>query len=511
MQGVGSELSPGTTFAGHRIDALAGRGGMAVVYKATDLALGRCVALKLIAPGMAQDDVFRARFERECRLAATIHHPHAVEIFQAGQEDGQLYVTMRYVEGTDLRHILEAESLLDAGRAVTIVAQVAGALDEAHRRGLVHRDVKPGNILVARENGTEHAFLTDFGLSKTVAAAEEDLTRTGFAMGTADYMSPEQARGVEVDARADVYALGCVLFKALTGKVVFERDSDVEKMWAHVQDAPPWLLDVRPELPWALGDVLAGALAKAPSERPRSAGAFAREAVAALERGDDVTRERAPGAPLRVVVADDSVLLRTGVAGVLQAAGFDVVAQAGDADELMREVRAHRPDVAVVDIRMPPTHTNEGLQAARVIREELPGIGVLVLSQYVEMAYAVELLGESAEGVGYLLKDRVADGDSLANAVRQVGQGGSALDPEVVARMLDRRRPEGPLDKLSPREREVLGRMAEGQSNQAIADGLDMSERVVERHVSSIFTKLELPSGAAGHRRVLAVLTYLRS
>ena len=461
--GGGAELSPGTTFAGHRIDAAAGRGGMAVVYRATDLALGRCVALKLIAPGVAQDDVFRARFERECRLAATIHHPHAVEIFQAGQEEGLLYVTMRYVEGTDLRHILEAESPLDAERAVTIVAQVAGALDEAHRHGLVHRDVKPGNILIARENGSEHAFLTDFGLSKTVAAAE-DLTRTGFAMGTADYMSPEQARGIEVDARADVYALGCVLFKALTGNVVFERDSDVEKMWAHVQDAPPWLLDVRPELPWALGDVLAGALAKAPSERPRSAGAFAREAVAALERGDDGARERAPGAPLRVVVADDSVLLRTGVAGVLEAAGFDVVAQAGDADELMREVRAHRPDVAVVDIRMPPTHTNEGLQAARIIREELPGTGVLVLSQYVEMAYAVELLGESAEGVGYLLKDRVADGDSLANAVRQVGQGGSALDPEVVARMLDRRRPEGPLDKLSPREREVLGRMAEDVS-----------------------------------------------
>jgi serine/threonine-protein kinase len=484
---------------------------MAVVYKATDLALGRCVALKLIAPGMAQDDVFRARFERECRLAAAIHHPHAVEIFSAGEEDGLLYVTMRYVEGTDLRRILEGGPL-EPERAVGIVAQVAGALDEAHRHGLVHRDVKPGNILVARENGSEHAFLTDFGLSKTVAAAEEDLTRTGFAMGTADYMSPEQARGVEVDARADVYALGCVLFRSLTGSVVFERDSDVEKMWAHVQDPPPWLLDVRPDLPYALGEVVASALAKQASERPRSAGSFAREAVAALERGDEGgARDRAPGAPLRVIVADDSVLLRTGVAGVLSAAGFDVVAEAGDADELMRQVRAHRPDVAVVDIRMPPTQTDEGLRAARAIRQELPGTGVLVLSQYVEMTYAVELLGESAEGVGYLLKDRVADGDSLANAVRQVGQGGSALDPEVVARMLARRRPEGPLDKLSPREREVLGRMAEGQSNQAIAESLELSERVVERHVSSIFSKLELPAGAAGHRRVLAVLTYLRA
>jgi DNA-binding NarL/FixJ family response regulator len=509
---MGSQLDVGSTFAGHRIDAMAGHGGMAVVYRATDLALGRCVALKLIAPSMAQDDEFRARFERECRLAATIHHPHAVEIFHAGEEDGLLYVTMRYVEGTDLRAILEHESPLEPARAVGLVGQVAGALDEAHRHGLVHRDVKPANILVARENGTEHAFLTDFGLSKTIAAAEEALTRTGFAMGTADYMSPEQAKGIEVDARADIYALGCVLFRALTGSMVFERDSDVEKMWAHVQDPPPWLLDLRPELPWALGEVLASALAKERSERPRSAGAFAREAVAALERPDDgASRERAPGAPLRVVVADDSVLLRAGVAGVLAEAGFDVVAQAGDADELLREVRAHRPDVAVVDVRMPPTHTDEGLQAARVIRAEFPGTGVLVLSQYVEVRYAVELLEESAEGVGYLLKDRVADGDSLANAVRQVGQGGSALDPEVVARMLDRRRPEGPLDRLSPREREVLGRMAEGQSNQAIAESLDLSERVVERHVSSIFSKLELPSGAAGHRRVLAVLTYLRA
>jgi DNA-binding NarL/FixJ family response regulator len=509
---MGSQLEVGSTFAGHRIDAVAGRGGMAVVYRATDLALGRQVALKLIQPSMAQDDVFRARFERECRLAATIHHPHAVEIFHAGEEDGLLYVTMRFVEGTDLRAILEAESPLEPVRAVGLVAQVAGALDVAHRHGLVHRDVKPANILVARENGSEHAFLTDFGLSKTVAAAEEALTRTGFAMGTADYMSPEQAKGVEVDARADIYALGCVLFRALTGSMVFERSSDVEKMWAHVQDPPPWLLDLRPELPWALGEVVATALAKERSERPRSAGAFAREAVAALERPDEaVARDRAPGAPLRVVVADDSVLLRAGVAGVLAEGGFEVVAQAGDAEELLREVRAHRPDVAVVDIRMPPTHTDEGMRAAQVIRSEFPGTGVLVLSQYVEVRYAMELLGESAEGVGYLLKDRVADGDSLANAVRQVGQGGSALDPEVVARMLDRRRPEGPLDRLSPREREVLGRMAEGQSNQAIAESLELSERVVERHVSSIFTKLDLPSGAAGHRRVLAVLTYLRA
>jgi DNA-binding NarL/FixJ family response regulator len=218
----------------------------------------------------------------------------------------------------------------------------------------------------------------------------------------------------------------------------------------------------------------------------------------------------APGA-MRVVVAEDSVLLRAGVVHLLEAAGFDVVAQAGDAEELMREVREHRPDVAVTDIRMPPSHTDEGLRAAAKIREELPGIGVLVLSQYAEEAYAVELLGESAEGVGYLLKDRVADPRGFADSVRTVGQGGSALDPEVVAQMLSRTREASPLDALSPRQRDVLARMAEGHSNNAIAQELGLSERAVERDIGAIFAKLDLPAGNEGHRRVLAVLTFLRS
>jgi len=214
---------------------------------------------------------------------------------------------------------------------------------------------------------------------------------------------------------------------------------------------------------------------------------------------------------VRVILADDSMLLRVGVVHLLEAAGFDVVGQAGDADELLRHVRAQRPDVAITDIRMPPTHTDEGLRAARTIRSELPGTGVLVLSQYAEEAYAVDLLGESAEGVGYLLKDRVADPRGFADAVRQVGQGGSALDPEVVARMLNRRRAAGPLDALSARQRDVLSRMAEGHSNHAIAGELELSERAVERDVGTIFSKLDLPTGNEGHRRMLAVLTYLRA
>jgi DNA-binding NarL/FixJ family response regulator len=211
------------------------------------------------------------------------------------------------------------------------------------------------------------------------------------------------------------------------------------------------------------------------------------------------------------VLADDSVLLREGVARLLGEAGFEVVGQAGDAEDLLRKVRAHRPDVAVVDVRMPPTHTDEGLRAAVQIRRELPGTGVLVLSQIVEDAYALELVAENAEGVGYLLKDRVADLDRFADAVRRVGEGGSALDPEVVAQLLGRRRRDDPLEELTPREREVLELMAEGRSNHAIAEQMVVTERAVEKHVTSIFSKLGLPPAPEDHRRVLAVLTFLRS
>ncbi|HEY4778356.1 MAG TPA: response regulator transcription factor [Solirubrobacterales bacterium] len=212
---------------------------------------------------------------------------------------------------------------------------------------------------------------------------------------------------------------------------------------------------------------------------------------------------------MRVVVADDSTLLREGVVRLLEEAGIEVVGQAGDAEELMRKVRAHKPDVAVVDVRMPPTHTDEGLRAAREIRAELPDTAVLVLSQYVEVAYARELLAESAEGLGYLLKDRVADVTVLTDAVRRVGAGGSALDPEVVSQMLGRRRRDDPLEELTPREREVLGLMAEGRSNAAIAAELVVTERAVEKHVTGIFSKLDLPSSGEDHRRVLAVLRFL--
>jgi DNA-binding NarL/FixJ family response regulator len=211
------------------------------------------------------------------------------------------------------------------------------------------------------------------------------------------------------------------------------------------------------------------------------------------------------------VVAEDSVLLREGIVRLLEDAGMEVVAQAGDGEDLLRKVRAHKPDVAITDIRMPPTHTDEGLRAAHEIRGELPDVGVLVLSQYVEESYAMELLAENAAGLGYLLKDRVADVNAFVDAVRRVAAGGSALDPEVVSQLMGRKRRDDPLEELTPRERDVLALMAEGRSNQAIAEELVVTERAIEKHITSIFGKLDLAAAPQDHRRVLAVLAYLRS
>ena len=214
---------------------------------------------------------------------------------------------------------------------------------------------------------------------------------------------------------------------------------------------------------------------------------------------------------MRVVIADDAVLLREGAARLLGEAGFEVVAQAGDADDLLRKVRAHKPDVAIIDVRMPPDNSDDGLRAALTIRNELPDVGILLLSQYVEDRYLAQLLAGGAQGVGYLLKDRVAEVERLTEAVQRVASGGSVLDPEVVSQMLGRGRDEGPLDTLTPRERKVLELMAEGRTNRAIAGELFISERAVERNVTSIFAKLGLPTTEQDHRRVLAVLSYLRT
>ena len=271
------ELAPGDVFADHRIEGLAGRGGMGVVYRATELGLERTVALKVISPALAQEADFRERFVAESKAAASIEHPNVVPIYHAGEHDGVLYIVMRFIDGPDLRTLVRAEGRLEPERAAHVVAQVAGALDAAHRRGLVHRDVKPANVLLG---DGDHAYLTDFGLTKRSATTDGGgLSRAGGWVGTLGYVAPEQIRGERVDARTDVYALGCVLVHALTGNAPYMRDSDEATMWAHL-NAPPPSESVPPEFE----GVVARALAKDPSDRYPSAGDLGRAALRAAGR-----------------------------------------------------------------------------------------------------------------------------------------------------------------------------------------------------------------------------------
>jgi len=276
------ELAAGAVFAGYQIDGVAGEGGMGKVYRATEVALARPVALKLIADDFAGDRKFRERFQRESMLAASIDHPNVIPIYEAGEVDGELYIAMRFVDGTDLLNAVVREGPLEPRRAVRIIGQVASALDAAHRRGLVHRDVKPGNVLLTGEGDEEHAYLTDFGLVKTLTGEAPGTTTAGHFVGTLDYSSPEAIQGQDADARSDVYSLACVLFYALTRTSPFLRDSNVGTMFAHVNEPPPSLLEAAPGLPPALGAVVERALAKSPDERHQTAGEFARAAQDAL-------------------------------------------------------------------------------------------------------------------------------------------------------------------------------------------------------------------------------------
>ncbi|MFJ2748540.1 serine/threonine-protein kinase [Streptomyces sp. NPDC087297] len=296
----------GKQIAGYRVERMIGRGGMAVVYCAKDLRLDRTVALKLIAPERARDETFRRRFTHESRVAASIDHPHIVPIFEAGETDGVLYIAMRYVSGLDLRALLDREGPLPVATALRIAAQVASALDAAHDHDLVHRDVKPGNILVAAGTDSEHPehiYLTDFGLTKK-SLALTGFTTDGEFVGTLDYMAPEQISGRPVDGRCDLYSLACVVYETLAGAPPFQREEDAALLWAHQYDPPPPITERRPGIAPAAVDVLTKALSKIPEDRYASCLEF----VAALRvatgggtgRGaDPPAREnsRPPGAP----------------------------------------------------------------------------------------------------------------------------------------------------------------------------------------------------------------------
>ncbi len=290
----------GTELAGHRILSVIGRGGMAVVYLAEHLRLGRKVALKILDPEMAEDQGFRDRFIRESRIAAGLDHPNVVTVYDAGEADGVLYLSMRFVEGTDLERLLRAETRLDPARAVSILSQCADALDAAHAQGLVHRDVKPGNILLSAEHPTskDRVYLSDFGVTKRMHSGS-GLTKTGQFVGTVDYVAPEQIRGEEVDGRADIYSLGCVFYRCLTGEVPFPRETEVGSIYAHLQDAPAAPTTLRPELGHDIDQVVSRALAKEPDERFPLCRELAQAATeAAGSSGPDLTAT--PRAPTEV-------------------------------------------------------------------------------------------------------------------------------------------------------------------------------------------------------------------
>jgi predicted Ser/Thr protein kinase len=261
---------------------------MGVVYRATQLTLDRMVGLKVITPAFAEDDEFRERFKRESRLAASIEHPNVIPVYEAGEHDGVLFLAMRFVEGTDLGSLLKRETRLEPLRATRFVAQIAAALDAAHNAGLVHRDVKPANALVTSD---DHVYLTDFGLTKR-AASGSAMTKTGQMVGTVDYVAPEQVEGGAVDARTDVYSLGCVLFHLLTGRVPYDKPSEMAKLFAHVNDAPPAPSAYVPGLPPELDEVVARGMAKSPGDRYLSAGDLGRAALAAAEHRSLAEPER---------------------------------------------------------------------------------------------------------------------------------------------------------------------------------------------------------------------------
>jgi predicted Ser/Thr protein kinase len=286
-------IGPGSELGGFAIESIAGRGGMGVVYRARQRLPDRIVALKVISSEYADDPQFRTRFEREAAIAAQIEHPNVIPVHAVGEADGTLFIAMRFVDGVDLRKILTQEGRLEPSRAAAIVDQVAQALDAAHARGLVHRDVKPANILVSSSGGREHVYLSDFGLARHIVGSH-GLTGTGAFIGTIDYVAPEQARGDRVDARADTYSLGCVLFQALTGSVPFPADNDLAKLFAHGSQPPPSALERNPTLPVEFDAVLKRAMAKEPDERQASAGDLGRAAIAAASGA-------APTAPERTV------------------------------------------------------------------------------------------------------------------------------------------------------------------------------------------------------------------
>ncbi len=373
------EMSDGDEFAGYRIERRLGRGGMGVLYLAIEPGLERRVALKLIAPEAAADDVFARRFAEESKIAASIEHPNVVPIYAAGEEDGVPFIAMRYVSGSDLGRRLAREGRLAPADAVGLIAQVSGGLDAIHAAGLVHRDVKPANVLLTGDEEADHAYITDFGVARNVAT-QSGLTQTGRFVGTLDYVAPEQISGGDIDARVDVYALGCLLFKLLTGEVPFPRDGEAARLYAHLNDPPPAPSLYVPEVSMALDDVVIRALSKQPGDRFPSAGDLGRAAVAAL-RGEQ------PSLPERTVA--------TGAAATQTAATIPI--PAGGSPSRDKETSAPvQPGQPAGTRRGGPAPPRKAAAAPR--RRLAVAAGVLAVAAIVVAAIALGGGGEEPSG-----------------------------------------------------------------------------------------------------------------
>ena len=424
----------GRDFGRYRVEAVIGRGGMGVVYRARDRKLDRVVALKVLSDERATDPSFRERFLRESRLLASIDHPNIVPVYEADEADNDLFIAMRFVQGPELRRIIERDGPLAPSRAATIIAQVADALDAAHAMGLVHRDIKPANILVVSGPSADHAYLTDFGLTK-LAGGSTGLTQAGQFVGTPGYVAPEQIQGKGVDHRADIYALGCVLYDCLTGVVPYPRDSTMASLWAHVHEPPPKISEQRPSLPAALDAVIAKALAKDPKDRYQTAGGLA----VAARKAIPTTEPSLPTVVMEAVPEEPQTTPATELAVPTTAAAL-ATAVAGGSDEatVLASAATHLDSTPVTEVGssgVPPTVRRGRRFGAGGFRpRSVPAIGIAIV--------VIVALAASAVGFGTGAIDLTGARNQLPTATSQVNAATSkpaiitttpSIEPSVAA------------------------------------------------------------------------------
>ena len=503
-----------------------GVGGFGAVYRCEQRSLERTVAVKVLTTDLDPDNV--ERFVREQRAMGKLcGHPNIVSVFDVGTTaTGRPYIVMQYHPQDSLRARIHSVGPLTWVETLHIGVKIAGALETAHRLGTLHRDIKPANILLTEYGEPQ---LADFGIARMAGGFE---TATGVITGSPAYTAPEVLLGRSPTPASDVYSLGATLFCALTGHAAFERRSGelVVAQFLRVAAEPTTARDLV-QIPDDVSAAIGHAMESNPDDRPTTAADFgnklrhiqSRHGLTVddmdLPTGGDgrgargsspVRTPKAQASRVRVVLAEDDLLLREGLASLLERSGFDVVGQAGDGTQLLAIVREMTPDLVVTDIRMPPANFTEGLDAARIIRAELPHTAVVVLSAHVDVEHAMELLA-GGRSIGYLLKSRVTDVADFIETLQRVTKGASVMDPALVQELVSARRRDDPLEVLSAREHEVLALMAEGRSNAGIAHRLWVTEGTVEKHVRSILTKLNLPETGDDHRRVLAVITFLEA